>query len=348
MEVVNYVWRSKRTKIVIAVLFVTIFVVHAIPFFSGGTVDDLNLVNQAIFFTIIVIWVYFAPKLYEKFSNIEKCFDIVPYNVGRYKNDAFQNLYESSRKDVYLLDKQNRGKKVFYVISWVLLCVSYFIGYNHFGMIVGNVLNIVLTVVLYALSVFLNGFSWYISVLYTLFLFKVSRMTSQELNQLPHNKYIPSLSSGIRELLLYAEANSIIFLIVSLLYAVNFFISFKIAAQQKINFSSQEGIWFILLAFLVLLPGLITYLVIFLSPRHFLRGILRRWKSQILKELERGLYQAESVGDVKKVQLYNSNIQVVAEDKLRYERGSFEFVLAFTTIFSNFAIICNIFIYKLI
>ena len=348
MEVVNYVrvhfnWRSKRTKIVIVFLFFAVVVANVIPLFSGGTLDGLNFLDQVIFSTIIVIWVYFAPKLYEKFSNIKKCFDIVPDSLGRYKNDAFQNLYESSRKDVYLLDKQNQGKKFFYIISWVLLCVCYFIGYYYFGMIAGNVLNIVLTAVLYALSVFLNGFSWYISVLYTLFLVKVSRMTNQELNQLPHNKYIPSLSSGIKELLLYAEDNSIIFLIVSLLYAVGFFISFKLTGQQNIDFFSQEGMWFVFLTFLVLLPGMITYLVIFLSPRYFLRRILRRWKYQTLRELEHDLYQAQNDGDANKVRLYNSNIQVVAEDKLRYESNSFEFVLAFTTIFSNFAIIYNIF-----
>ena len=221
-----------------------------------------------------------------------------------------------------------------YLVFWLAACISFLWGIWFFKLLPMNIIGIT-TLFLLILTLSLNCFSYYSCIVYTCFLASISRL---KVGTLKHNKYLPSSSWGLQRLMSNAKVFSMIFLLVSFLYTLQYVAHIIPSIQNTVSMSlfHAHPLAFGLISLLVFLLGLATFLVIFITPKYFLRRIFRKWKELSLREFEAKLYERDSgEEDYELRERIVHDIEMLNNDKLAFESNTFEVSVAVTTIAVN-------------
>lgn len=226
---------------------------------------------------------------------------------------------------------QRERVEIFYIVIWSICVVSIIVGIIKFHFVTLNIIGW-LTILLLAVSLGLNFFSYYLSIILTYFLRQISNI-SQDLK---HNQYIPSATCGFQRLQSDATMHSMVFLIVTLFYTVLYSIfAIQLFHTAAIPGSLRDNILFGLITYLSLLFGIFTFLVVFLVPKLFLRRLLERWKNASLSSFQESLYQAEEQHDTAMIEAAITKIERIQNDRLKLQFCGFEFWVAMSTVFIN-------------
>lgn len=319
---VNY--KNRGMKISFTILCCACFIVHFLNFLMKSRIEIPQFLVQIILLIIIYLSLYIAPKTCLRTDALEIAFDIEDYKIIY---DKYRNYW------MYIKRGEHKKKKLTFIIGWCIIVVICCVLSIIIGIITLNLCGAI-TVGLYVLAMFLNCFSYFTCFLYVMFLRKISN--SKEIKNYKHNKFLPATSSGFQKLVSNAQQNSMVFLIVAVLFSILYCI---LLTAQQINSHGSLIIKYPYIVFFltlqVILLGVGTFCIDYIAPQIFLGRILGRWKEQTLAELESDLYD-ESIERYsereEKIIVYIENLN---NNRIKYRYRIVDYILIITTIIAN-------------
>lgn len=264
----------------------------------------------------IHIWMYIATKYIDYIDKLEGFFA-----TGNQKNDSYIKIWNEAKEWMTFGANSNCMLysvfvKLIYTCAWIGLCLITVYCSFKLGWINDNIYSKV-AILIYLISMFLNYFSYYRSVIFTYFI----RNISNKWDMLGYNHMKPSNTEGFRNLIHASSRVAIAFFCDSMMYIL--LLMGLVVVNQSLKYKEVE--YLITLVLCTLIPSLISFLVVFLLPKIFLNRLLRRWKREVTHDLyEKYRKQIENKKDDDIVQekemqevqerldiIYNDNLPIV-------------------------------------
>lgn len=220
----------------------------------------------------IHIWIYVATKYEEYIKQLETYFA----DDKNSKNGVYIKIWNEAKEWMtFTSNRKCRLYSVFvklvYTCAWLGLCViTVWCTYKQ-GWIPPSIYTY-LAILMYIISMFLNYYSYYRSVIFTYFI----RNISNKWNKIDFNYMKPSNTDGFRNLVHASSRVAIAFFCDSIMYIL-LLLGLVVSNQ---NIAYKENDYLIILVLCTLVPSLISFLVVFLLPKIFLNRLLRRWKRE--------------------------------------------------------------------
>lgn len=321
MEILNIVLRyfnisNKSTKIILGGLFALIVAVNFLSFILIRIFNPIFLISHLLLYAIILIWILTAPYSLKLARSLDQIFE----------NREYQYLCNWFHRREYLL---RHPLSIFFTISWFI--ISFIIVFSlslptNFTWYTPQVL---LMIALSAIALFLNTSSYYRSVLWSIFIFRVSKIN---VHLFSLNPYIPSYTSSLHRL--YQTSTSSIFLITALLFTVQYALH-QATCIDASHLYFMKVIHIVLSSVFLLLFGLFTFILISLWPRFSIQRIYKKWVSYQLITLETNLHNFEHQEKTLESLVTLQRMQILIHDKFTFHFSALEFFIAITTLCAN-------------
>ncbi|MBE5988707.1 hypothetical protein BXY41_12150 [Lacrimispora xylanisolvens] len=314
--------REKKTKLFflfLCVLYVMPFIIYYEDILSNWHL----LIFDFLILIIIYLWIYYAPKFCHKFELLGCCF----------KDVSYESFY-TEKKDFFYLKKRFNIYKASFIVIWILSIIAvisiahrtHFYLYNIFG---------AYSLVIFILSMVLNGASYYFCISYVIYLRYLSNFAGTK--KFKCNKYIPSSTYGFQFLISFSNNNAYVFLIVSLLYSICGYLILNLIST---NVEIKQKLYAVVIGGITLLFGIGTFIAIFIVPYAFLKRILIMWKENLMKEIEMKIknFNKDKVSDLES--LININ-DILYKDDFKHGFDIVSIILLISTIIVNITGACD-------
>lgn len=115
-------------------------------------------------------------------------------------------------------------------------------------------------------------------------------------------------------------------------------------SSQIIAAIQQHPVDFGFMSFLIAALGILTFFIVLLVPKVFLRRILGKWKEKSLKQFEAELYLAEAENNCLGIEKSIQHINMLCQDNLKLKVNVFEILVSASTFAINAVGIISFFI----
>ncbi len=299
----------------ISILYICGLLFYGQRAFGAKTLEQSTKIYILYLFSIIIIhiWIYASIKIKQHYDIIHDFCNREVYEVMWHKYEHWFNIWPTPKEEAR---KGENLFKLFYMAGWLVfviictICIFKMRIYEFFSfetpeMILAN-MWLAGGLVLLAISIILNFFSFYVSMMFTYFVRNISN--TPEI--FDHNRIKPSATKEYHGLIHISSRNAIAFFFESMLYIILLVLTIKI---DPIIFTDSNKAYFMVLITGVLLLCVFSFLSVFLLPKIFLSRLLRRWKWKMIDEIEEkksGLVSSDELED------YEKRLDIIYKDEL--------------------------------
>ncbi len=225
------------------------------------------------------IWMYMATKYKKYIKEVELYF--ADDKNKKIKDKVYSKIWTRAKRWMTFSFHSNSGPfaafvKFIYICTWIGLCFIIVYCSYCLGWIEENIYSYI-AVIIFLISMFLNFFSYYCSIIFAYFI----RNLSNKAGELAFNQFKPSNTDGFRNLVHASSRVAIAFFCESMMYILLLTSLVIVNPQLKCD----KYIYLVILVFCALIPSLISFLIVFLCPKIFLNRLLRRWKRIVAQKL---------------------------------------------------------------
>ena len=209
-----------------------------------------------------------------------------------------------------------------------------------------------IVVFLFVISSIMQGYSFFYSFVYIRFLHKLSQNSNREdLEKYEYNSFLPSQSSGYKQLMSNINFNSTCFIIESLLFVAVFILLLFVSNKTVDILMNIEDLVFYSIYILLCVVG---SLAVYMVPKYMMKRILTVWIDKSRKDFESRLKnlieKTNQSEDEKTIRALERRKEIVINDIANLQKDSFVFngdyinlvLVALTLIITIIPIIINL------
>ena len=370
-KVISRILKSKKTASIkknnwfktafLAILILLIFISFIFDYFS----NQICYISQAhIYYPLLVFFINFLLSItiiiYIFISRsvdrrIEGVINAFRNNEGYENNCRYMYTWLDLRFRNFCIEPCNMIfkliSKILYAIVW-LLGIIFIVWYSIEYTSLCDSYSGFIVVFLFVISSLMQGYSFFYSFVYIRFLHKLSQNSNREdLEKYEYNSFLPSQSSGYKQLMSNINFNSTCFIIESLLFVVVFILLLFVSNKTVDILMNIEDLVFYSIYILLCVVG---SLAVYMVPKYMMKRILTVWIDKSRKDFESRLKKlikkTNQSEDEKTIRALEKRKEIVINDIANLQKDSFVFngdyinlvLVALTLIITIIPIIINL------
>ena len=322
--------KDPHTQILISLSCSLIIIFHIIYFFTNDkTLDIIQIICQIILVLIILIWIFSSTKFFNCIKELEKLF----------KTKQYKNAY---RKYINLIHQFNYKKwsirrifiELIYVFAWFFPFINAMVQLYHFGFVPSNFIGTI-TIILFAIAIYLNYFSSHLSFSFAFFIYQISKI-----EKLDYNRNLPSATWGFQILKYNISLCLFTYFIVSSLYTMFFIviIFFTHRTRDMVILINNEILKYYAMLIVFILTSF-TFFILLLLPNIFLYNLFSKWRHASLYYFEKKLLSIKKHENCQEKIWIIERIKDISNDRMR--KNYIDLIIAITNIILNISAITS-------
>ena len=322
--------RKVGTKICLIILALPTLIAAILSYAKNPNISLNIFLFQILILAIIVVWIAYAPTFRSHICEVETLYSHSEYIklIKKYKFHLHMIPTFNSKKNEKNKHEtgNSRLSKILFIFIWAVN-MGIFLYVVQCNIKSETVFVRTWTLILLIILLVLTSSSYYVSCVNVWFLHRLSTtIDDSKLNKFPHNPYMPIASCDFQELTKITDNNNLIFLIVAML--------FSFAHMVNIFFydsANLDKIFIIIANVIILLLGLTSFFVIYVSSKVFLNRIVSKWQTHSAMKLENKLRSTKD-SDFSEIEKIKELIVGIYDDKTRHSKDYISILVGITTI----------------